>query len=198
LKRIINYNEPLYQTYIFIMNKFNFLLISVFFLCFFSACKKEVTPKNQEFGVVINELMPLNSTIVADQNGEYDDWIELYNKLDTIVDLSGYYLTDSKRNPAKWKFPTGTIILADSFLIVWADGDTLQKGEPIQVYGYHSNFKLSSSGETVIFLSPEFEEIDRVKYDSIGVQQSYARIPNGTGEFSWQQRPSFNGRNIPN
>jgi len=27
----------------------------------------------------INEIMPVNSAVIADDFGEYDDWIELYN-----------------------------------------------------------------------------------------------------------------------
>ena len=45
-------------------------------------------------GVVINEFMASNSTTARDQDGEYDDWIELYNNSSSAIDLSGYYLTD--------------------------------------------------------------------------------------------------------
>ena len=44
--------------------------------------------------VVINELLAKNETINADEAGEYDDWIELYNHSNSTVDLAGYYLTD--------------------------------------------------------------------------------------------------------
>lgn len=180
------------------MSKLNYITGFVLLSYILSGCHKEVVQKVEDFGVVINEIMPANSDVVADQNGEYDDWVELYNKLDTIVDISGYYLTDSKNDLSKWKFPSGTTILPDSFLIVWADNDTLQQGTPLNVYGLHANYKLSSGGETVIFLNPEMIELDRVKYDSIDVQNSFARIPDGTGEFSWQEFPTFNGKNVQN
>jgi hypothetical protein len=156
----------------------------------FSACDEENLTTEPGLGVVINEIMPVNSSTVADQNGEFDDWIELYNLNDSTVDLSGYYLSDSKKNLTKWKFPQGTVIIADSFLIVWADNDTLQMG-------LHANFKLSSLGETVSLSSPELKLIDQVKYDSISEQLTFARIPNGTGEFSWGA-PTFNNINIRN
>lgn len=169
------------------MNKFIFLLSTTLIILCLSACKKEEVPV-ADLGVVINELMPFNSNVVADQNGEYDDWIELYNLSDKDFDLSGYYLTDSKNNLAKWRFPEGTLILTDSFLCVWADGDTLQSG-------LHTNYKLSTLGETVLFLTPEFQLVDRVSYDEQLFQLSFARIPNGTGDFSWVNA-TFNYDNV--
>ena len=123
--------------------------------------------------VVINELMPKNSRFGSDQNGQFDDWIELYNLSAQDIDLSGFYLTDSKKEPTKWKFPVGTMIEKNGYLIVWADADTLQAG-------LHTNYKLSADGENVVFLSPDKEVIDLVEYPPTLIEQSYARIPNGT------------------
>src|SRR5665647_1552707 len=58
-----------------------------------SSCKKIY---EQAEPVVINELMPVNSTTVADNYGEYDDWIELYNLSPSPQDLTGCYLSDKK------------------------------------------------------------------------------------------------------
>jgi hypothetical protein len=136
--------------------------------------------------IVINELMPKNSQFGSDQNGEFDDWIELHNLADEDIDLSGFYLTDSKNNLTKWQFPD-TIIAKNGYLIVWADGDTLQSG-------LHTPYKLSALGETVLLLTPEMEVIEDVKYPATDLQQSWARIPNGTGKFSWVT-PTFGEEN---
>ena len=101
-------------------------LLFLFCLCILYSCVKQDESLNGN--VVINELMPVNSSVVADQNGEYDDWIELFNKSSLPVNLSGYYLTDSKKNLVKWKLPIGTSIAANGYLIVWAEGDTTQSG----------------------------------------------------------------------
>jgi hypothetical protein len=150
----------------------NLIMVVLFFIL--SGCKKDATQKDAEFGVVINELMPVSSSVASYQNGEYENWIELYNKIGYAIDLSRYYLTDSKPNLLKWKFPPITVILADSFLIVWADNNRLKMG-------LHANYKLSSQGETVIFQNSEFVEIDRVTYPPLPLpgQPSYARVPNG-------------------
>ncbi|MEZ4932743.1 MAG: hypothetical protein R2788_11550 [Saprospiraceae bacterium] len=41
--------------------------------------------------VVINELMASNQTSISDQNGEFDDWAELYNNSQSAVDISGWF-----------------------------------------------------------------------------------------------------------
>lgn len=155
-----------------------------------SNCNKdnnEAPPVDINKSIVINELMPKNTQFGKDTAGEYDDWIELYNLSNEKIDISGYYLTDSKNNLTKWKFPENTILNKNGYLIVWADGDTLQAG-------LHTNYKLSALGETVLLLTPEMNVIEDVKYPATSLQQSYARIPNGTGNFSWTT-PTFKTEN---
>jgi hypothetical protein len=160
------------------MRRFKFLLFGLPVLFIQNACNRD-DDNIPEKTVVVNELMAVNSITAADQDGEYDDWIELYNLTENEIDLSGFYLTDSKKNLTKWKFPEGTSITAKGYLIVWADGDTMQ-------VGLHTNYKLSSLGERVIILSPEVEVLDKVEFGAQSSELAYARVPNGTGEFVWQ------------
>lgn len=166
------------------MKKLNCFGIILLFIISSSCTKENIEIENK---VVINELLPKNQSYGKDQNGQYDDWIELYNPNEEDVDLSGYFLSDSKKSPTKWMFPDGTIIKKKDYLIVWADKDTLQTG-------LHTNYKLSSGGENVVLSSPAKKIIDQVEYVATDIQQSYARIPNGTGEFRWGI-PTFNAPN---
>lgn len=150
-------------------------------------CKKEDAVIDNSMSIVINELMPKNSQFGSDQNGQFDDWIELYNLSAEDLNISGYYLTDSKKELTKWKFPEGTILAKNGYLIVWADGDTTQ-------VGLHTNYKLSAVGENVVLLSPDQVIIDLVEYPATTLEQSYARKPNGTGSFQWTT-PTFNKSN---
>ena len=61
-----------------------------------------------------------NVTSVADQNGEYDDWVELYNGNSFSLNLNGYYLSDNENDLTKWTFPNVSIP-ANDYLIVWCD-----------------------------------------------------------------------------
>jgi hypothetical protein len=121
--------------------------------------------------------MPSNSTVIADNNGEYDDWIELYNKSANTVNIGGWYLTDNIANLDKWEIPAGTMLPGNSYLTFWADEDSSQGTN-------HCNFKLSASNEFVWLLNANKEIVDSVSWASSVPQDSgYARIPNGTGPF---------------
>jgi hypothetical protein len=127
-------------------------------------------------GIVINEFMASNDTDATDQNGEFEDWIELYNNGSETVDLNGYFLSDDSADPMKWTFPEGVSLESDSYLIVWADEDLEQEG-------LHADFKLSSSGETIILSDRNNLIIDALEYPEQTTDVSYARIPNATGDF---------------
>lgn len=139
-------------------------------------------------GVVINEFMASNDATEADQDGEFEDWIELYNNGTESLDLSGYYLTDDAEDLTQWEFPAGTSIDAGGYLTVWADDDEDQEG-------LHTNFKLSASGESVLFVNPDGASIiDGIEYTDQSTDISYGRFPNGTGAFEIMN-PTFNAMN---
>ncbi|MBI5916555.1 MAG: CotH kinase family protein [Bacteroidetes bacterium] len=137
--------------------------------------------------VVVNEIMASNQTSVTDQDGEYEDWIELYNNSSTTIDLSGWYLSDNYTNLAKWEFPQGTFIDGNGYLIVWADEDGSQSG-------LHANFKLSASGEVLYLLNPNLQIAEEINFGDQETDQGYARVPNGTGDFVIQAH-TFNANN---
>ncbi|WP_070137741.1 CotH kinase family protein [Crocinitomix algicola] len=138
--------------------------------------------------VVINEIMPQNDLSVVDEEGKFEDWVELYNRTNENKDIGGYYLSDSpSENPLKWRIPEGTIIPANEYLTVWMDEDTLDEG-------LHANFKLSANGESISFSSPEGYELSRVKYPEMPSSTTYGRYPNGTGPFI-RMFPTFGAEN---
>jgi hypothetical protein len=134
--------------------------------------------------VVVNEIMASNQTAVADPNGEFEDWIELYNNSADPVDLSGWHLSDNYTNLSKWTFPEGTTIAGNGYLIVWADEDGSQPG-------LHANFKLSASGESLYLLDPDLRIGQELVFGSQTTDMGYARIPNGTGDFVIKQHTFF-------
>ncbi len=130
--------------------------------------------------VVINELMASNTQSLADPQGENDDWIELHNVSDAVVNLSGMYLSDNRTNPRKWQFPDGTQIGPGGYLIVWADEDG--NAEP----GLHANFKLSRNGEIVMLIDTDQRDnqvLDLIEFKVQGEDVAFGRVPNGAGNF---------------
>jgi len=136
--------------------------------------------------IVINELMASNATTVADQDGEFDDWVELYNNTTTSMNLNGYYLSDDPNDLMKYQFPNVTID-GNGFLVIWLDGDPLQQG-------LHADFKLSATGEELLLINSNLQIVDKVVFGNQTTDMSYARVPNGTGLFS-QVTPTFNDFN---
>jgi len=137
--------------------------------------------------IVLNEVMAKNATAAADEAGEYDDWIELYNTGTAAVDLTGWYLTDNPWNVTKWPIPAGTVLQPDAYLMVWADEDGAQG--PL-----HANFKLDADGETLWLLDPSGQISNEVTWPALSADESYARVPNGTGPFT-VQGPTFSANN---
>lgn len=72
---------------------------------------------------LLSKMMADNSETITDEDGKYEDWIELFNANNFEMNLDGYYLSDDQAEPQKWQFPDGTIIPANGYLIVWADDD---------------------------------------------------------------------------
>ncbi len=106
----------------------------------------------QDEGLRINEFMALNSTSLADEDGEYSDWIEIYNPTDAVVDLTGWSLTDDKEEPQKWQFSKQNLT-AKSYLVVFASN----KNRNESGHELHTNFAISGSGEYLGFFKPDGE-----------------------------------------
>ena len=138
--------------------------------------------------IVINEIMASNDFTAVDEFGEFDDWIEIYNKGNESINLSGYFLSDDLNNLTKYTFPD-VILDPDQYFIVWADDDEEDQGD----YN-HATFKLSASGESVYLSDENLNLIDNCVFGEQQTDQGFARVPNGFGDFVIQA-PSFNYNN---
>lgn len=119
--------------------------------------------------IVINEIMADNGSIVEDNYGEKDDWIELFNTTSSAKDLSSMFLSDDPLLLNEWQFPAGSYIAPNAYLIVWADKDADQSG-------LHTNFKLSSLGET-LFFGNGTTAYEQIAFPVQTTDISYARCP---------------------
>jgi len=136
--------------------------------------------------LVINELMASNSSTIQDQQGQYDDWIEIYNFGSSAINIGGMYLTDDLSTPTKWRIPennpSATTIPAHGYLLIWADNDTADSG-------LHANFKLDAGGEEIGLYDSSATGIDgSTLIDSItfGKQTSdfsYGRFPDAADNW---------------
>jgi len=108
----------------------------------------------------INEWMASNNNTLKDAaDGDFDDWIELHNRSELPVDLSGWWLTDDKTSPRKWQFPEGATIPTKGYLLIWVDDEPLQTGDE-----FHVPFKLTANGESILLFDPEGRLADEVTF----------------------------------
>ena len=118
--------------------------------------------------IVINEVVSDNNLIIQDVDGDYSDWVEIYNNENYDIDLIGYFLSDNENSLQKWTFPN-VIITANSYMLIFASAkDKIQSGE------LHSNFKISQSGEPIILSDNNNNVLSKVASKFIPADFSYA------------------------
>ncbi len=72
-------------------------------------------------GVLISEVMSDNRTTLADEDGDFPDWIELHNRANALVILDGFGLSDDPAEPFKWRLPN-IAMAPGEHLLVFASG----------------------------------------------------------------------------
>ena len=140
--------------------------------------------------IVINEIMSSNSTYIEDFEGNYSDWIEIYNKSNTLIDLSNYFLSDEHEELQKWQFPYGTTIEANSHLLIFASKKNIATETEI-----HTNFKISSKGESLYLSKNSTNIIDSCMAVELNSNESFGRIPDGGETWTKMDSPSPNESN---
>ncbi len=126
----------------------------------------------------INEFMASNDSTIADEYGEYDDWIEIYNGDENPVWLGDKYLSDNLLNFDKWQLPDVTL-QSGEFILIWADNDPEQGPN-------HTNFKLDQNGEEIGIFDAEitgFFLIDSISYCEQTTDISLGRNPDAGNDW---------------
>ncbi len=134
--------------------------------------------------LVINEIVTSNTTVNTDEDGTYQDWVELYNG-GPAVNLSSYGLTDDPAVPYKWIFPSVIMNTGDHLLIYCSDKNRTVVGQPL-----HTNWKISSGGENIVLTNPASVTVDNVPATVIAQNMSFGRSPNGSGPFMFFPQPT--------
>lgn len=104
---------------------------------------KEGSSRAPADAVALSEIMISNKGSVPDNLGGYPDYIELHNGSTEKADISGYGLSDSLLEGAKYVFPAGTVLEPGAYVVVWCGGEAEDD--------MHAPFKLSAGEEAVLF-----------------------------------------------
>ncbi|MEL7341241.1 MAG: lamin tail domain-containing protein, partial [Bacteroidota bacterium] len=136
-------------------------------------------PSLLEAQVALSELMNWNTKIEAGQGyAGYCDWVELY--AETTTDLSQWSLSDDPERPQRWAFPEEVILKAGEYLTVFADGYDI---------GFHTNFRLASSGEWIGLYNPEGQIVDSLSIPFLQRNLSMGRHLE-TKAWGWYDQPT--------
>ncbi|MFK7808517.1 MAG: lamin tail domain-containing protein, partial [Saprospiraceae bacterium] len=143
----------------------------------------------------INEFMASNSNTIADEAGDFEDWIEIYNAGSTDINLAGYYISDDTNDILIWQIPASdaskTTVPAGGHLILWADKDT-EDGEN------HVDVKLGGGGESVVLTAPDaITIIDQITFGPQTDDISFGRETDGANDFVFFTTASPGAMNVP-
>ena len=145
---------------------------------------RSMTEPADDSPIIINEVMPSNATTLAAANGQYYDYIELYNRSSETVSLSGWYLSDDANNVRKWCFPDVSLG-AGEYLVAFAS-KLDQRDDVTQL---HTNFSLSSEGETVALANASGRIMDQMDYDLTKDDVAISRTQDGSYTTSLTPSP---------
>ena len=123
--------------------------------------------------LVINEFMASNDNALAGPQGDYPDWIEIYNPTSDSVMLGGYFMADDLNDTSALfeissMYPDSVTVAPYSFILFYAN-----KEDASSVLNL--NFKLGSSGEQVGLWSPSMMVIDTITYGQQEADTSFGR-----------------------
>lgn len=155
-----------------------------------SPCPKTVWLTAPNDDLVINELMTANQSFNSDEDGDFDDWFELWNGNSAPVLASNYWVSDNLEYPFKTRL-TGTSIPQAGFKLLWADGEDDEGMD-------HVNFQLSASGEELLLFKLQENAIrivDYIDFPSLPVDISYGRETDGATGWVSFETPTPNAPN---
>ena len=156
-------------------------LISVISICINleknDAIDIELVDKDKS--LVINEVLADNNGGLSDEDGEYTDWIEIYNYGEEEINLKGYDITTDLEEPFYWTFPDINIS-PKSFIIVRASG----KDRKDNLKFLHTNFKINKKGENIYLTHISGEIIDSLEVPESDENISFGRKPDGTNNYA--------------
>ena len=126
--------------------------------------------------VVVNEICTKNTKLAA-PDGQFYDYIELYNTGSSEAAVGGYALSDDAAQPRLYVIPDGTVIPANGYLVVYCG---VKAGGSVP----GAEFGLSKSGETVIFSDAQGNVVESLELPAMNDDTAYARVPDGGSQFA--------------
>ncbi len=139
--------------------------------------------------IVINEFSSAGQRYLQDEDGDWSDWIELYNCTAEDINLNGWFLSDRELDLRQWQFPD-IHIPAKGFLTVYASKKDRHQA-PL-----HTNFSIAASGEELFLSDPAAKLVDHVPAMTLQKGEVAGRYPDGGADFFILSAPSPDTNNL--
>ena len=130
---------------------------------------------------IISEVMASNASTLADQDGDFADWVEIYNPDSTADNLGGYYLSDKASKPTKWKFPAVSLPPGGFLVVFCSQKNYTAVGQPLA-----TSFNLSAGGGYIGLTEPDGKTVASsltypVQYPDLSYGASQPTAASGVG-----------------
>ena len=149
------------------------------------------TPRNQP-NILVTEILASNRGVVTDEDGDFPDFIELYNAGKSDVSLIGWFLSDNSNRPMRWVIPD-VVIKAGEYVYFFASGKDKQQANGI----WHTNFSVAADGTEQIVLSMP----DGTVHQQVGPIEALPNVSYGLDEkflyYRYMSEPTPGSANVP-
>ncbi|HZV68589.1 MAG TPA: CotH kinase family protein [Saprospiraceae bacterium] len=156
---------------------YHFLPLSFFFLLVFSF-------SGLQSQIVINEYSAANLHRDADNFGKHEDWIELFNRGASPVNLAGWHLSDDEDDATLWTIQEDITINPGGYMVFWCSGRNA---------GKHTSFKITqtkNNPETLVLANPAGTVVDKREMKKNQVHHSRGRTTDGSNTWSIFTEPT--------
>jgi hypothetical protein len=148
--------------------------------------------------LVLNEVLSHNRNL-RDPDGQFPDWVEIYNPNPIPISLAGIQLTDDLRIPDRFVFPSGSEVAGFGQVLVRCqapspidESDGLAAAPPTP---FQATFGLNRNGGSLFLLgstSHNTPMLDQIHYGILPADFTLARFPDATGPWMLSQPTPLN------
>ncbi|MGI6316475.1 MAG: lamin tail domain-containing protein [Christensenellales bacterium] len=137
--------------------------------------------------IVISEVMTKNRITLQDEDYIYSDWVEIWNRGDSVINIGGFGLSNSASRLHRWKFPAIDMQPGERLIVFCGDKNSANPVLPL-----HAPFSLSSMKETVVLSNNLAQILDLVEVPTLEKDQSYSRQGDSDAwQITFQPTPGF-------
>lgn len=149
-------------------------------------------------GIVINEIMASNETVLTDEFGDCVDYAEIFNTSGEDADISLFGISDEINNPFKYQFPENTVLKKGKCLLLYLSSGYKtedENGEKTITVSNDGNilvpFSVNKTQEKLFLSDSTGHFIDCVTVSDLKKDEAYVRGENGDFQRTFDVSPGY-------